>query len=106
MFILYINDIINTSTLLKFVLFADDTTILYSRDDLVSKMNGINKELQEVTNWFKANKLSVNVGNTNYMLLGTRCGNTKYVESVQATNDVRDLASDPSARLFGRVQDI
>ena len=33
LFILYINDIVNTS-MLKFVLFADDTTILYSHDDL------------------------------------------------------------------------
>ena len=29
LFILYVNDIINTSIILKFVLFADDTTILY-----------------------------------------------------------------------------
>ena len=48
--------------MLKFVLFADDTKILYSHDDLASKMNEIYKELQEVTNWIKANKLSVNAG--------------------------------------------
>ena len=30
LFILYINDIVNTSSVLEFVLFADDTTILYS----------------------------------------------------------------------------
>ena len=89
LFILYINDIVNTSTMLKFVLFADDTTILYSHDDLASKMNEINKELQEVTNWFKANKLSVNAGKTNYMLLGTRHGNAKYVESVPANRDIQ-----------------
>ena len=46
--------------MLKFVLFADDTMILYSHDDLASKMNEINKELQEITYWFRANKLSVN----------------------------------------------
>ena len=55
--------------MLKFVLFADDTTILYSHDNLASKMNEINKELQEVTNWFKANKLSVNARKTNYYSL-------------------------------------
>jgi hypothetical protein len=31
----------------------------------------INKELGEVSNWFKANKLSINASKTNYMLLGT-----------------------------------
>ena len=30
LFILYVNDIVNTSSVLEFVLFADDTTILYS----------------------------------------------------------------------------
>ena len=34
LFILYINDICNTSSLLKFILFADDTTIFWSGRDL------------------------------------------------------------------------
>jgi hypothetical protein len=71
LFILYINDITNTSTMLDFILFADDTTILYSSDDIVNKVPLINKELSEVTNWFKANKLSVNASKTNYMVMGT-----------------------------------
>ena len=63
LFILYIIDLVNTSIMLKFVYyFSDVTTILYSHDDPASKMNEINKELQEVTNWFKVNKLSVNAG--------------------------------------------
>ena len=48
LFILYINDITNTSTLLDFLLFADDTTILYSSSDIVSKIPLINRELTEV----------------------------------------------------------
>ena len=71
LFILYVNDITNTSNVLEFVLFADDTTITYSHSDIISKFDMINSELQEVTNWFKANKLSVNASKTNYMLLGT-----------------------------------
>ena len=34
-------------------------------------INIINEELKEVSNWFKANKLSVNASKTNYMILGT-----------------------------------
>ena len=56
LFIFYVNDIIiNMSNNLKFVSIADDTTILYSHGDLTRKKNEINKELQEVINWFKAN---------------------------------------------------
>ena len=69
---MYINDITNTSTLLDFLLFADDTTILYSSSDIVSKIPVINRELSEVSNWFKANKLSVNATKTNYMIMGTQ----------------------------------
>ena len=72
LFILYINDITNTSTLLDFLLFADDTTILYSSSDIVSKIPLVNRELTEVSNWFKANKLSVNATKTNYMIMGTQ----------------------------------
>ena len=71
LFILYVNDITKTSDILNFLLFADDTTILYSHSDIVSKIPLINTELLEVSNWFKANKLSVNASKTNYMLMGT-----------------------------------
>ena len=65
LFILYINDITNTSTLLDFILFADDTTILFSSDDICSETDKINKELSEISNWFRANKLPVNASKTN-----------------------------------------
>ena len=71
LFILYINDIVNTSPILKFVLFADDTTILYSHNDLANKIQMVNNELQKVTDWFKTNKLSINADKTNYMIMGT-----------------------------------
>ena len=64
LFILYINDITNTSTLLDFILFADDTTILFSSDDICSETHKINKELSAIRNWFRTNKL-----NANYMLI-------------------------------------
>ena len=71
LFIIYVNDITNTSDVLDFILFADDTTILYSHSNIENQINLINEELNEVSNWFKANKLSVNASKTNYMILGT-----------------------------------
>ena len=57
--------------MLEFILFADDTTILYSHPNIENQINCINEELKEVSNWSKANKLSVEASKTNYMILGT-----------------------------------
>ena len=57
--------------MLEFILFADDTTILYSHPNIANQINRINEELKEVSNWFKANKLSVNANKNNNMILGT-----------------------------------
>ena len=82
LFILYVNDITYTSNILDFILFADDTTILYSHKDINSKINMVNEELQEVNNWFKANKLSINASKTNFIILGT-----PYMTSTKARED-------------------
>ena len=80
LFILYINDIVNTTSLFEMILFADDTTLIYSHPDIASKIDSINKELCEISNWFKANKLSVNASKTNYMIMGTTHITNKYVD--------------------------
>ena len=46
LFILYVNDITFTSNVLDFILFADDTTILYSHKDINSQVNVVNEELK------------------------------------------------------------
>ena len=58
LFILYVNDITYTSNVLDFILFADDTAILYSHKDINSKIELINKELDEVANWFNGSQLA------------------------------------------------
>ena len=91
LFIIYVNDITSTSNILDFILFADDTTITYSHKDIKNQMNVVNSELIKVSNWFKANKLSVNATKTNYMILGTPCMVTNIKEcdvSVTLNNTV------------------
>ena len=70
LFLLYINDMSEISKLLYFILFADDTNILYSNRDIWQLMEIINSELQILSDWFKANKLSLNIKKTNLMLFG------------------------------------
>ena len=61
LFLLYINDMSEINTLLYFILFADDTNILYSNRDLWQLMKIVNSELIILSDWFKANKLSLNI---------------------------------------------
>ncbi len=48
LFILYINDLANISDKLKFILFADDTNVFYSDNDLNKVFNVINDELKHL----------------------------------------------------------
>ena len=67
LFLIYINDIINSSPILSFVLFADDTNILLSHKNLIELINIMNLELINVSSWFKCNKLSLNISKTHFM---------------------------------------
>ena len=60
------------SHLLKFVLFADDTTIFCSNENVEVLQDALNRELAKTFVWFSINKLSFNLGKTNYMLFRSR----------------------------------
>ena len=49
LFLIYINDIVNSSPILSFVLFADDTNILLSHNNLRELINILNLELINVS---------------------------------------------------------
>ena len=64
LFLIYINDIINSSPLLTFILFADDTNLFYSHKNLNTLTASLNSELSKVANCFKCNELSLNINKT------------------------------------------
>ena len=68
LFIIYVNDIQNSSSILSFILFADDSNLVYTHRDPAQLVSTLNTELINVANWIKANKLSLNLQKTNYML--------------------------------------
>ena len=67
LFLLYINDLINTTPVLSFVLFADDSNIFYSHRSLNTLINILNNELPKLSLWFQCNKLSLNIAKTNFI---------------------------------------
>ncbi len=75
LFLLYINDIANCSSILSFYLFADDTTIFFSHKNFQTLQQTINNELAHVSNWLIANKLSLNVGKSNALVFHRKNSN-------------------------------
>ena len=68
LFLLYVNDMVNCSSILHFTQFADDTTLGYNNDSLLNLQNILEREVQKVTKWLAANKLILNVAKTHSML--------------------------------------
>ena len=68
LFLIYINDLYLSSKLLHFILFADDTNLFFSHKNLKTLFSKMNAELSKINEWFKANKLSLNVTKTKYIL--------------------------------------
>ena len=50
------------------ILYADDTTIFYSSDDMNTLYTTVNSELELLLQWYMANKLSLNASKTQYVL--------------------------------------
>ena len=92
LFILYINDLCNISTLLKFILFADDTNLFCSGKDPTQLSKIINTELRKLHIWFSVNRLSVNAAKTNYKLCCLATIVRKINIDIKIDNTVLDRA--------------
>ena len=68
LFLIYINDMPLSSHTAQFILFADDTSLLFKSKDLSSLTINVNSELTKISHWISANKLSLNIGKTKCML--------------------------------------
>ena len=60
LFLIYINDIPNSSSELSFCLFADDINMRFADNNLRSLEATVNNELKNVCDWLTANKLTLN----------------------------------------------
>ena len=87
LFILYINDICKVSKVFDCILFADDTNLFCSDND----MSGIiYVELDKFNTWFSVNKLSLNIQKTHYIVFGNKTIDGKV--SVLISNKIIDRA--------------
>ena len=81
LFLLFINDLPNATSFLT-LLFADDTTFQISDIDTEFLFDKANIELEKASNWFQANKLTLNIKKTKYMLFQEE-NNNSNVDTLQ-----------------------
>ena len=59
-------------------MFADDTNLFYSHKNIHTLFKTVNNQLKNIHEWFKANKLSLNIYKTKY----------SFFHSVRKKNDI------------------
>ena len=72
LFIIYVNDLPYQLANSETIQFADDTTIYGHNSNINRLYSDMINELNIISDWFNANKLSLNISKTNYMLY-TNC---------------------------------
>lgn len=65
-------DFLQASNLFKYILYADDTTLLMDYDKTLINDQTINNELKKVVTWLQVNKLTVNPAKTKLMTFSYR----------------------------------
>ena len=68
LFLIFINDLPNSSPKFCFYLFADDTNIYFEADKISELEKVVNKELGNVKQWLDTNRLSLNIEKTNFII--------------------------------------
>jgi len=77
LFLLYINDLPQITNLnSKFVLFADDTSVIITNPDPLNFRTNLNKMTNGIHKWFKTNLLSLNLDKTHYIQFITKNSST------------------------------
>ena len=71
LFLVYINDLRNCLNHSKSFLYADDTVLIESCCDIYTSHLNLQADLDNIANWCKGNKLTINTKKTKSMLFGS-----------------------------------
>jgi hypothetical protein len=96
LFLCYINDMPNASSILSTFLFCDDTTLLISGKNLSEIIPILNCELQKVCEWFRTNKLSLHPDKTKYMIFTLNENNINFEDLDICLNYNNEGENDPA----------
>ena len=99
LFLIYINDIVNSSKLFQFTLFADDTSLYYSCKNTHNLEKVINDELAKISDWLSANRLSLNVAKSKLLYFTNK--NRNFLKGIKIEINNQTLQEVDSAKYLG-----
>ena len=101
LFIIYLNDLSRASDILFSILFADGTTVLIEGHNYNNIITILNNELYKIDTWLQANKLTININKTHYMVF--------HRAQLKPTKDVmirqNKIAFTKSTKFLGIISD-
>ena len=100
LFLLYINDLSLNSTF-HHTLFADDTCLFLSHKNSDTLEELVNLELKNITDWLIANKLTLNISKSNFILFTTK----KPIDNFQLYISGQSLDRVTHAKYLGVIID-
>ena len=87
LFLIYVNDLPMVSDVFNMLMYADDTTLYSNSNQNISEIE-INHELWKASQWLAANKLSLNVGKTKFMVFRMRNKFVSYPDLIINGNTI------------------
>ena len=101
LFLLYINDIANSSPMGSIRLFADDTNVFLEDKNLEQLYTNAKIVLEDLFMWFKDNKLTVNLSKSSFTIFTTKYKrNNNEIPDTLTINDI-DILMSSSTKYLG-----
>ena len=101
LFLIYINDLSKICCFTTPFLFADDTNLLHHNKDPKILEKEINQDLDKISEWLKANRLSLNIKKTHYMVFT----NKRCAIDITLTIDGSKIESTQQTKFLGVIID-
>jgi hypothetical protein len=95
LFLIYINDLPDSCELFA-LLFADDTTLVTSGENLADLITYTNNQLHKISTYFRLNKLALNPKKTQFILISNSHTAKSSVIELYINNNNPDVAFNPS----------
>ena len=96
---------INSSSIFYFHLFADDSNLFYSAKDLQHLEETVNRELGEINTWLCANKLSLNIDKTHFVIFHPYQKKLNYSMKIEIPVDGKTINEHKSVKYLGILID-